>query len=153
MTTTHSNITENSYLLLKETVYVSYMNPNIQYFKSYMAFLNRTDKSLNGTSKPVTPEIIKDNQSNKGCWNCSDCFNCSHCNYCSYCIDCSYCSYCIDCSYCSYCSDCSHCNYCSYCTNKNTLKEPEETVASLKEQIAQLKIKADKYDKISAIIS
>jgi hypothetical protein len=61
-----------------------------QIFNSYIDFLNREDKEINGVSKDfaeLNSDFEKQNETNKGCWNCS------------YCSDCSYCSYCSKCSY------------------------------------------------------
>ncbi len=70
-------------------------------FKSYRDFINREDKEVNGVNEEFAaehPEYVKDNETNKGCWNCSDCSGCSDCSRCSRCSDCSRCSGCSDCS-------------------------------------------------------
>ncbi len=59
-------------------------------FYSYVAFLNREDKTTNGVSKEFAeqnPEFEKQNETNEGCWNCSDCSGCSRCSDCSDCSD------------------------------------------------------------------
>jgi len=70
-------------------------------FESYAAFIKREDKTVNGVSPEFArenPDFSKENESNKGCWNCSYCFGCSRC---SDCVDCSDCSDCFHCSGCS----------------------------------------------------
>jgi hypothetical protein len=47
-----------------------------QIFESYLHFICREDKTLNGVSQVFAdnnPGWQKDNETNKGCWNCSDC--------------------------------------------------------------------------------
>ncbi len=80
-------------------------------FDNYSAFLNRSDNDTNGVSKKFAennPGFEKENEINKGCWNCSGCSGCSRCSGCSDCSDCSGCSGCSGCSDCSRCSDCQN---------------------------------------------
>ena len=94
-------------------------------YESYIAFLAREDKAINGVSQSFADTnpgwAIEKN--NEGCWNCSgcsDCYHCSNCSNCSRCYDCSGCYDCSDCSDCSRCSgcyDCCNCCSCSNCSN------------------------------------
>ena len=77
-----------------------------QIFKDYSAFLNREDLEINGVSQEFAdqnPNYLTENETNKGCWNCSYCSDCYGC------YDCSYCSRCSDCSYCYGCYRCYRC--------------------------------------------
>lgn len=49
---------------------------NTQIFKNWFDFNNREDRDINGVSEEFAkdhPEFEKENETNKGCWNCSDC--------------------------------------------------------------------------------
>lgn len=49
-------------------------------FKSYLEFLRREDKTVNGVSPEFAekhPDYEKQNATNKGCWDCSRCSGCS----------------------------------------------------------------------------
>ena len=53
-----------------------------QIFKSFAEFTNREDKDVNGISEAFAskhPDFEKDNDTNKGCWNCLACRNCRNC--------------------------------------------------------------------------
>lgn len=107
-------------------------------FSSIGAFMERTDRSLNGVSSEFVaqhPNWEEMNATNNGCWNCEDCVNCANCercircSYCFACEDCYDCARCVD-SYCCYhcvrcvdgnesrgCTDCYHAVCCTDCTN------------------------------------
>lgn len=88
------------------------------YFKNYVEFVNREDKSLNGTNRPELVSDIDDN--NIGCWNCENCSGCEYCIECKQCTNCRHCSdceYCVDCEYCRLCSDCEYCRHCGGLSN------------------------------------
>jgi hypothetical protein len=89
-------------------------------FENYSAFLAREDKDENGVDQEFAGAREKwenENETNKGCWNCSYCYGCSDCSGCSYCYDCSGCSYCYGCYGCYGCSGCSYCYGCSGCSD------------------------------------
>ena len=80
-------------------------------FKNYEDFLNREDKRING----VTPDFLKENNTNlkdlnltncEGCFNCDNCFNCFNCEDC---VDCRNCDNCKKCYNCENCDDCYNC--------------------------------------------
>ena len=102
-----------------------------QIFENYEAFLKRDDLTINGVSQEFAnknPNYLTENETNKGCWNCSDCSRCSYCYRCSDCSDCSDCSYCSDCSRCSDCSDCSYCYGCSRYYGLKNVKESDSKI-------------------------
>ena len=89
-------------------------NPNINplnltemaktaFFKNFTEFMEREDKSLNGTNDP---ELVGNDNGNTGCWNCWGCWNCTACT------DCNLCSGCIDCHKCGDCTKCTGCREC-----------------------------------------
>lgn len=107
-----------------------------QIFEDYSAFLNREDLEINGVSQEFAdqnPNYLTENETNKGCWNCSYCsdcsycYRCSRCSYCYRCSDCSRCSYCSDCSKCFRCSGCSDCYGCSKCFRCSNLKNANKS--------------------------
>lgn len=108
-------------------------------FTSYEEFLKRSDKDLNGISQEFAdknPNYNKENESNKGCWNCSKCYNCFGCYNSFQCYNCFQCYKCFGCYRCSDCynsSDCFDCYNCWNCFNcfnclnkKNGLNKYEE---------------------------
>lgn len=65
---------------------------NTLIFKSWIEFINREDKLLNGVSEDfaaANPNFEKDNESNEGCWNCT---RSSRSSRCTDCTDCSRCT-------------------------------------------------------------
>ena len=59
-------------------------------FESHEEFINRKDKDVNGVSAQFAknhPDFEKENETNRGCWNCSDCSGCFRCSNCSGCSD------------------------------------------------------------------
>jgi hypothetical protein len=59
-------------------------------FNTYQDFLKREDKSVNGVTPEfakANPNYEKDNETNKGCWNCKIC---EHCLFCTCCINLKY---------------------------------------------------------------
>jgi len=62
-------------------------------FESYLKFLERPDKSVNGVIKgfaEIFPNWEQMNETNEGCWNCLDCKNCKYCWDCEDCVGCAF---------------------------------------------------------------
>ena len=79
-----------------------------QVFKSYSAFLERPDKSLNGVSDyfaKLHPDFEEDNRTNIGCWNCQKCRNSKDCYNSIDLRDCYNCCNCYDLRNCHDCHD------------------------------------------------
>ena len=63
-------------------------------FKTRREFNLRENKKINGVNENFAAKhenYIKDNKTNKGCWNCSDCNNCHDCSSCFHCSNCFEC--------------------------------------------------------------
>jgi len=89
-----------------------------QLFNSYGEFLKREDKNINGVSESFSlgnTDYEKQNNTNKGCWDCENCNNCVFCTDCSSCFNCEKCSLCLGCNYCVECSGCYKCEKCKGC--------------------------------------
>lgn len=78
---------------------------NVEIFKDYIEFTQRTDKRINGVSQKWLDDhsftLDKLNLINcEGCWNCAMCTNCIACMDCFACMDCINCVKCINCVNC-----------------------------------------------------
>ena len=65
-----------------------------QIFENYEACLKRDDLTINGVSQEFAnknPNYLTENETNKGCWNCSYCSDCYGCSDCSDCYGCYRC--------------------------------------------------------------
>ena len=77
-----------------------------QVFESYIDFIKREDKSINGVSPEFAknnPDYEVDNNSNIGCWNCRGCKECQECigsEECEECYECNLCKECVKCTGC-----------------------------------------------------
>lgn len=81
-------------------------------FESYEAFLQRSDKTVNGITANVAAVISdweKDNETNQGCFNSTRCKGSVDCLD-SYCL-----TDCTDCTTSSFLDSCNDCSYCTVC--------------------------------------
>ena len=66
----------------------------IKEFDSYLEFIKRTDKSINGyLTGGKFPKLVNC----MGCWQCADCENCVGCVDCYCCTNCKFCDNLDDC--------------------------------------------------------